>query len=62
MNVGDEIEAKYTGVDRKSRTVHLSVRAKDEAEDSAAVASVNKQEEAIPNAMAEAFKAAAKSE
>ena len=62
VNVGDEIEAKYTGVDRKSRTVHLSVRAKDEAEDSAAVASVNKQEEAIPNAMAEAFKAAAKSE
>ncbi|KGQ71153.1 30S ribosomal protein S1 [Chelonobacter oris] len=62
VSVGDEIEAKYTGVDRKSRTVHLSVRAKDEAEDSAAVANVNKQEEAIPNAMAEAFKAAAKSE
>ncbi|MBE2897433.1 30S ribosomal protein S1 [Pasteurellaceae bacterium 20609_3] len=58
VNVGDEVEAKYTGVDRKSRLVHLSVRAKDEAEDSAAIANVNKQEEAIPNAMAEAFKAA----
>ncbi|MBE2894211.1 30S ribosomal protein S1 [Spirabiliibacterium falconis] len=58
VNVGDEIEAKYTGVDRKARLVHLSVRAKDEAEDSAAIANVNKQEEAIPNAMAEAFKAA----
>lgn len=58
VNVGAEVEAKYTGVDRKSRLVHLSVRAKDEAEDSAAIANVNKQEEAIPNAMAEAFKAA----
>ena len=56
---GDVIEAKYTGVDRKARIVHLSVRAKDQAEEAAAVANVNKQEEvAIPNAMAEAFKAA----
>lgn len=58
ISVGDSIEAKYTGVDRKSRVVNLSVRAKDEAEESAAIAQVNKQEEAIPNAMAEAFKAA----
>jgi len=57
--VGDVVEAKYTGVDRKSRIVHLSIRAKDQAEEAAAVANVNKQEEvAIPNAMAEAFKAA----
>ena len=57
---GDVVEAKYTGVDRKARIVHLSVKAKDQAEEAAAVASVNnKQEEvAIPNAMAEAFKAA----
>ncbi|KAE9539157.1 30S ribosomal protein S1 [Ursidibacter maritimus] len=58
ISVGDELEAKYTGVDRKARVVNLSVRAKDEAEESAALAQVNKQEEAIPNAMAEAFKAA----
>ncbi|MGY6771534.1 30S ribosomal protein S1 [Gallibacterium genomosp. 1] len=60
VNVGDVIEAKYTGVDRKARIVHLSIRAKDEAEEAAALASVNnKQEEVvIPNAMAEAFKAA----
>ena len=56
---GDVVEAKYTGVDRKARIVHLSVRAKDQAEEAAAVANVNKQEEvAIPNAMAEAFKEA----
>ncbi|TCP91208.1 SSU ribosomal protein S1P [Cricetibacter osteomyelitidis] len=60
VNAGDVVEAKYTGVDRKARIVHLSVRAKDQAEEAAAVASVNnKQEEvAIPNAFAEAFKAA----
>ena len=58
--VGDVVEAKYTGVDRKSRIVHLSVRAKDQAEEAAAVANVNNKQEdvAIPNAMAEAFKAA----
>lgn len=60
VNIGDVVEAKYTGVDRKARIVHLSIRAKDEAEEAAALASVNnKQEEVvIPNAMAEAFKAA----
>lgn len=58
ISVGDEIDAKYTGVDRKARIVNLSIRAKDEAEESAALAQVNKQEEAIPSAMAEAFKAA----
>ena len=58
ISAGDSIEAKYTGVDRKARVVNLSVRAKDEAEESAAIAQVNKEEVAIPNAMAEAFKAA----
>ncbi|MDO4698234.1 MAG: 30S ribosomal protein S1 [Pasteurellaceae bacterium] len=58
IKAGDELEAKYTGVDRKARVVNLSVRAKDEAEESAALAQVNKQEDVIPNAMAEAFKAA----
>ncbi|MDO9664803.1 30S ribosomal protein S1 [Glaesserella parasuis] len=58
ISVGDEIDAKYTGVDRKARIVNLSIRAKDEAEESAVLAQVNKQEEAIPSAMAEAFKAA----
>ena len=56
---GDVVEAKYTGVGRKARIVHLSVKAKDQAEEAAAVASLNsKQDEVVPNAMAEAFKAA----
>lgn len=59
VNEGDEIEAKYTGVDRKNRIINLSVRAKDEAEEKEAMAKVNKTEEVgFSNAMAEAFKAA----
>ncbi|OSN07651.1 30S ribosomal protein S1 [Lonsdalea iberica] len=60
LSVGDSVEAKYTGVDRKNRVVSLSVRAKDEADEKDAIASVNnKQEESnFSNAMAEAFKAA----
>ncbi|MDY4712817.1 30S ribosomal protein S1, partial [Actinobacillus minor] len=58
ISVGDAIEAKYTGVDRKARVINLSVRAKAEAEESAAIAQVNKEEVAMPNAFAEAFKAA----
>ncbi|MGX7546300.1 30S ribosomal protein S1 [Klebsiella pneumoniae] len=60
LSVGDEVEAEFTGVDRKNRVVSLSVRAKDEAEEKDAIATVNKQEDAnfSNNAMAEAFKAA----
>lgn len=59
LNVGDEVEAKFTGVDRKNRVVSLSVRAKDEAEEKDAMAAVNNQDDAnFSNAMAEAFKAA----
>lgn len=60
LNVGDDVEAKFTGVDRKNRVVSLSVRAKDEADEKDAIATVNnKQEESnFSSAMAEAFKAA----
>ncbi|MCH1920414.1 MULTISPECIES: 30S ribosomal protein S1 [Shewanella] len=61
FNVGDAVEAKFMGVDRKNRNVSLSIRAKDEAEEKEVMANLNKQEEAvIGNAMAEAFKAARK--
>ncbi|HCS5397514.1 TPA: 30S ribosomal protein S1 [Escherichia coli] len=60
LSVGDEVEAKFTGVDRKNRAISLSVRAKDEADEKDAIATVNKQEDSnfSNNAMAEAFKAA----
>ncbi len=32
LKVGDEVEAKFTGMDRKGRTLQLSIRAKDEQE------------------------------
>ncbi|MPY23791.1 30S ribosomal protein S1 [Shewanella psychropiezotolerans] len=60
-SVGDAIESKFMGVDRKNRTISLSIRAKDEAEEKEAMASLNKQEDAVmSSAMAEAFKAARK--
>ncbi|HAF5235716.1 30S ribosomal protein S1 [Salmonella enterica] len=60
LSVGDDVEAKFTGVYRKNRAISLSVRAKDEADEKDAIATVNKQEDAnfSNNAMAEAFKAA----
>ncbi|EEL8295883.1 30S ribosomal protein S1 [Salmonella enterica subsp. enterica serovar Montevideo] len=60
LSVGDDVEAKFTGVDRKNRAISLSVRAKDEADEKDAITTVNKQEDAnfSNNAMAEAFKAA----
>ncbi|MDH2897747.1 S1 RNA-binding domain-containing protein, partial [Rahnella variigena] len=60
LSVGDEVEAKFTGVDRKNRVVSLSVRAKDEADEKDAIAVVNNKpdESNFSNAMAEAFKAA----
>jgi len=60
-SVGDAIESKFMGVDRKNRTISLSIRAKDEAEEKEAMASLNKQEDTVASsAMAEAFKAARK--
>lgn len=59
LNVGDKVEAKFTGVDRKNRVINLSIKAKDEAEEQEVMATLNKQDEAaFGNAMADAFKAA----
>jgi len=37
LKAGDEIEAKFLGVDRKNRTLSLSIKAKDMEEESAAI-------------------------
>ncbi|MCE1777122.1 S1 RNA-binding domain-containing protein, partial [Enterobacter hormaechei] len=59
LSAGDVVEAKFTGVDRKNRVINLSIKAKDEAEEQEAMASINKQDDnAFGNAMADAFKAA----
>jgi small subunit ribosomal protein S1 len=37
LSVGDEVEAKFTGMSRKDRSITLSIRAKDDQEESEAV-------------------------
>ncbi len=47
LKVGDEIEAKFTGVDRKSRTISLSIKAKEAHDEAEAVQSY--RSEAVPS-------------
>uniref|UniRef100_UPI0025BF22CD 30S ribosomal protein S1 n=1 Tax=Arenimonas sp. TaxID=1872635 RepID=UPI0025BF22CD len=42
LKVGDAVEAKFIGMDRKGRVMQLSIRAKDEAELQETMAEVNK--------------------
>ena len=42
LKEGDEIEAKFTGVDRKNRTITLSIKAKDADEEQAAIKSYSR--------------------
>ena len=42
LKVGDKVEAKFVGMDRKGRSLQLSIKAKDEAETAEALAEYNK--------------------
>lgn len=42
LSVGDEVEAKFTGVDKKNRTINLSIKAKDNADEKAAMNDFNR--------------------
>jgi len=42
LKVGDKVEAKFVGMDRKGRTLQLSIKAKDEAETAEALHEYNK--------------------
>ena len=44
--MGVAVEAKFMGMDRKGRTMQLSIRAKDEAELADTLAEVNKASDA----------------
>ncbi|MGA7541304.1 MAG: 30S ribosomal protein S1 [Steroidobacteraceae bacterium] len=44
LKAGDEVEAKFTGVDRKSRTISLSIKAKEAHEEAEAVQSYRSSE------------------
>ncbi|WP_286261426.1 30S ribosomal protein S1 [Thalassotalea atypica] len=58
LSVGDAVETKFVGVDRKNRTISLSIKAKDQAEERQAMDNLNQttDEGGFANAMAEAFK------
>jgi small subunit ribosomal protein S1 len=46
LKEGDEVEAKFIGVDKKTRTINLSIKAKDYQEESAAVQEYSSNESA----------------
>jgi small subunit ribosomal protein S1 len=46
LKVGEKIEAKYMGMDRKGRVMQLSIRAKDEADVAESMAEINKAADA----------------
>ncbi len=56
LSVGDDVEAKFMGVDRKNRTISLSIKAKDQADEREAMDNLNQAEETGLSAMAAAFK------
>jgi small subunit ribosomal protein S1 len=62
LKVGDAVEAKLMGVDRKNRVISLSVKAKYEADEKEAMTNLNKKPEVaqFSSAMEEAFKKAKK--
>ncbi len=56
LNVGDEVEAKIVNVDRKSRSVSLSIKAKDEADERQAIKELsNTAAEAQPKTLGDIF-------
>ncbi len=48
IKIGDEIEAKFTNVDRKNRSVALSIKAKEVHEEAEALSSYNTDTQATP--------------
>ncbi len=48
LKVGDEVEAKFTNVDRKNRSVQLSIKAKEVHEEAEAISSYNQESGSAP--------------
>ena len=49
LKVGEEIEAKFVNVDRKNRSVQLSIKAKEEHEEAEALSSYKSGSSAAPS-------------
>ena len=60
LSAGEEVEAKFVGVDRKNRVISLSIKAIHQAEEKAALDNLQNQTPEFENAMAAAFKNAQK--
>jgi small subunit ribosomal protein S1 len=56
LSVGESVETKFMGVDRKNRAISLSIKAKDQADEREAMDNLNQVEETGLSAMAAAFK------
>ncbi|CAL1241746.1 30S ribosomal protein S1 [Candidatus Methylocalor cossyra] len=56
LKVGDEIEAKFIGVDKKNKTITLSIKAKDQDDEAAAIKGYSQQSSAGMPTLGDIFK------
>ena len=56
LKVGEQVEAKFTGVDRKSRTISLSIKAKEAHEEAEAVQSYRSESAASGTSLGDLLK------
>ena len=56
LNVGDEVEAKFIGVDKKNKTISLSIKAKDQEEETNALKDYSQQAAAGSATLGDLFK------
>lgn len=56
LNVGDTIEARVMGIDRKTRMISLSIKAKDEAEERQALKELSKANDTAPKTLGDLIK------
>ena len=56
MNVGDTVEAKFMGVDKKNKAITLSIKAKDQEDESAAMKSYSDQASTAMPTLGDIFK------
>ncbi len=56
LNVGDEVEGRITNIDRKNRSINVSVRAKDQVQDREAMDNLQGQEANAPKTIGDLIK------
>ncbi len=56
LKVGDEVEAKFIGIDRKTRAINLSIKAKEAHEEQQAVQSYKTSESSSGTSLGDLLK------